>query len=293
MSYSHDDVAHNWAHKTGRACKGFNMFYSGDTIYSYGHHFPLARHAHTAGGEQCLLVTSRSYSVSTSKHITITRRAIPSYYDLIFYVADPGANNKPAHDANYKTMVIDRETLLGKASRARALKSTYLGGAESLRRDANAYSKAFKLGHRAMPEPGDLTEELAAMMKRHDKAIKAARAKTLKEDKAREARNKEALDRWEAGGLVSPPHTATPHLRVVGEELQTSWGIRIPLKQALVAFRLARRCAKEGKEYIPSNRIEFGVFKLDRISDKGTIQAGCHILPLELQERAAKLAGIK
>jgi hypothetical protein len=47
---THNEVAHAWAHQTGRCHRGHHMFYEGDTIYSYGHHFPIARLAATRAG---------------------------------------------------------------------------------------------------------------------------------------------------------------------------------------------------------------------------------------------------
>lgn len=75
MAYSHDVVAHNWAHQTGRKRRGFNVFYEGATIYSYGHHFPIAKHVVTPSGERVVVMTRDSYSISTSKHISIVWRA--------------------------------------------------------------------------------------------------------------------------------------------------------------------------------------------------------------------------
>jgi hypothetical protein len=63
--YSHDMVAHLWAHQSqdsARTANG-NFFFTGDTIYSYGHHFPIARHV---GG--VVLFTTRGYSVTTAGH---------------------------------------------------------------------------------------------------------------------------------------------------------------------------------------------------------------------------------
>ena len=41
-----DMVAHLWAHKSQDFARnpGHNFYFHGDTIYSYGSHFPVARH---------------------------------------------------------------------------------------------------------------------------------------------------------------------------------------------------------------------------------------------------------
>jgi len=40
---SNADVAHVWAQQVQDEERSGNMFFEGDTIYSYGHHFPIAR----------------------------------------------------------------------------------------------------------------------------------------------------------------------------------------------------------------------------------------------------------
>ena len=74
---SHDEVAHRWAQNTeGDHAAGFNMWFEGDTIYSYGRHFPIARLVTNEQGEKAVLFTTEVYGTSTAKHCTITRRAI-------------------------------------------------------------------------------------------------------------------------------------------------------------------------------------------------------------------------
>ena len=74
MSYSHYDVAHRFATGIGERCNGGNVFFEGNTIYSYGHHFPMAI---KFNGK--LLYNDDTYSVSTSKHQGIVRGACRQY----------------------------------------------------------------------------------------------------------------------------------------------------------------------------------------------------------------------
>ena len=48
------------------------MFIDGDTIYSYGRHFPIA----TWGPRGVVYVTTQRYSVSTARHISLVRQAL-------------------------------------------------------------------------------------------------------------------------------------------------------------------------------------------------------------------------
>ena len=64
------EIPHLWAHRTqdeARNRQG-NLYFTGDTIYSYGSHFPIARHAANEAGERGVLLTTATYSVTTSSH---------------------------------------------------------------------------------------------------------------------------------------------------------------------------------------------------------------------------------
>lgn len=55
----------------------FNLFAEGDTIYSYGYHFPIARKLPTIRGKgQRALLTTSTYGVTTAKHISAVRWAL-------------------------------------------------------------------------------------------------------------------------------------------------------------------------------------------------------------------------
>jgi hypothetical protein len=51
--------------------KGSNLFIEGDTIYSYGQHFPVATRLPSG-----FWVTDKKYSQSTSRHVSLVRQAI-------------------------------------------------------------------------------------------------------------------------------------------------------------------------------------------------------------------------
>ena len=54
------EIPHLWAHRTqdeARNRQG-NLYFTGDTIYSYGSHFPIARHVTNDAGERAVLFTT-------------------------------------------------------------------------------------------------------------------------------------------------------------------------------------------------------------------------------------------
>src|ERR1700693_3173516 len=74
------EIPHLWAHRTQEEARNRqgNLYFTGDTIYSYSSHFPIACHVVSDGGERAVLFTTASYSVTTSSHCSAVRSAIPS-----------------------------------------------------------------------------------------------------------------------------------------------------------------------------------------------------------------------
>lgn len=111
-----DEIAHLWAHQTQTEARNphGNFYFNDKTIYSYGSHFPIARHVTNDKGEAAILFTNRSYSSTTAKHIHIVRQAIPRGIP-VFYV------HNPEHDikGEYRTQRIDVEALIKKLQAAR------------------------------------------------------------------------------------------------------------------------------------------------------------------------------
>lgn len=86
--YPSAEIPHLWAHGIPdgkRVRNGTGNFYAiGDTIYSYGPHFPIARRvilrangANDRRGEVVYLLTTDKYSVTTSGHISAVLASIP------------------------------------------------------------------------------------------------------------------------------------------------------------------------------------------------------------------------
>lgn len=282
MAYSHDDVAHNWAHQTGRKTRGFNMFYEGDIIYSYGYHFPIARLYTAPNGDKVVLFNNRSYSVSTSQHQSIVRRSIPEDREVIFVpdlyqVRDPERYARDWH-TEYKNSLPE---IALKYKRARTMKMAYLGRYQQIVNRLNRLNQLFKLRRKTVEMPDDLT----AAHKEYEEARKREAKLQLRKDR-------KLVKAWLNGADVRPPHTRIPYVRVKDQTVETSWGIKVPLDQAIPVFRLAKLCAQFGHVFNPNKRHEVGGWAVDSIGSDGTLKAGCHVIPLKVQLEAAKLAGV-
>lgn len=78
---SHSDVLNRWTDRvlgltTKQALKGSNVFESGNMVYSYGHHFEMARLVTPRGQARFFLLNGDRYSVTTSGHQSDCRAAV-------------------------------------------------------------------------------------------------------------------------------------------------------------------------------------------------------------------------
>lgn len=212
-----DMVAHVWAQRgqdNGRN-KQDNFYFVGDTIYSYGGHFPIATFCKSPrkGAADFVAFTYRGYSSTTSGHIHITRRAIPARYPIV-NVKDPVAVARLCRDlanlgkpdthkrlpdivrsqlgdlrADYNERIAD---LLDKASRARTRKDEHFMEAQALARETQYLARTFKRPAFAITLPDTVADAVTQALAQADKHAKAqarahkrAQAKQQREDKAR------------------------------------------------------------------------------------------------------------
>lgn len=73
------DVAHLWAHQLQSEARvsNSNFYFYGNTIFSYGSHFPCGKIVLNGNGEQAYVLNSSRYSTTTSQHQAFVRMAIP------------------------------------------------------------------------------------------------------------------------------------------------------------------------------------------------------------------------
>ena len=135
-------LSHNWANKIKDTGKGSSMFYEGDTIYSYGYHFPIAKFI-TIEDLTFVAFNNNNYSNSTAKHKNHVRRAIPYNYEVIncidmnfgFY----------GHEKNMKHYINEINTNLDKAKKATKYKEYLITSAEKSLSELTNYIRLFKI----------------------------------------------------------------------------------------------------------------------------------------------------
>ena len=282
--YENDMVAHLWANQSQDSARNAkNTFYfEGDTIFSYGSHFPIARHVETKRGHAVLL-TTRDYSVTTTSHKSTVARACQHL--TVFHVRDVDDTNRRTQFNEYRERYVE---LSRKYARARSNRPWIFGTMRGLVDEANRFAHFFGLRCR-LKMPTD-----ASAMEVECKAIeRRERTRQQRQESKRKRESFKRVQQWVDGKSDHCPDYGPIRLRIVDDELQTSHGARIPLDHAIKAFRLIKRLHDQGQAYQRNGRaVRLGHFALDAVDAQGNITAGCHNIAWDEIERVAILAGI-
>jgi hypothetical protein len=281
-----DMVAHLWANQTQDSARNpcHNFYFHGDTIFSYGSHFPIARHV-TRKGNSAVLFTTRSYSSTTAGHKCTVESACRHL--TVFHVADVTGSDCRKQFAQYRAEYMG---LVGKYAKARQRKPEHLDALRRLVEEANGYAAFFGLRARLT-----LPDDLTAMIAECQAIEKRERERKQREERKREREAQERLQKWVDGAIdYCPNGYGQPiRLRIAGEELQTSRGARVPLPHAVKAFRVLKRLHDKGQTYQRNGHtIHLGHFALDSLDTEGNVTAGCHTVQWEEIARVAALAGV-
>lgn len=276
MNKDNTEIAHLWAHQTHSRASGSHFYFEGDTIYSYGSHFPIARHYRGA-----VLFTTHGYSATTARHISITRQAC-SHLE-VFNVDDPTRDPCKADLKDYSDDIKAKALTAGRARNPAAA----LEVLERVVSEANRFAEKFGFKTRfAMPDESELAKlrERARLAANRERQVREAReAKQL-------ADAQEAIANWLVGANVSIPYCVSKvYLRVDNGELQTSKGARVPLSEAERAFRFATAMRSKGW-HRNGEQFQVGTYQLDAVNEQGVI-AGCHRISWDEIERFAAAQG--
>lgn len=283
-------VAHLWAHKSQDHAHNprNNIYFHGDTIYSYGSHFPIAKHV-TCKGKSAVLLTTRDYSATTRGHKWTVEGACSHL--TVFHVANIDTDTPRKQFDDYRARY---QELARKYVKSRQNKPYVLGQLKRLVKEANAFSAFFGLRVRlTVPAESEMAAECKAIERKNREAAKRAEAKRRREEAEREREVAERAEKWANGETDSCPYFGPIRLRIKGDELQTSHGARVPLAHAIKAFRTIKRLRDKGQTYERNGHtIHLGHFALDAVDAQGNVRAGCHNVAWEEIARVATIAGV-
>lgn len=220
------EIAHLWANKIQDEARnsGGNFYFNKHTIYSYGYHFPIAKHIENKKGEKAILMTFRTYSNTTAKHLHEVSAAISHKNVIMCYRPDSD------HEENFANFRGKIKNELSGLSTARKPEK-YIEPAKRWYEHLKEYCEFFDV-----KIPKDITQliESADSGKYKEYLIKE-QARIKKENAAIERKRiaaiKQSVIDWQAGKEVYVLDHGT-YLRVNDGNIETSKGIKIPLPVA-------------------------------------------------------------
>lgn len=255
-------IAHLWANQLqSEARNSGNFYFNCETIYSYGSHFPIARHVKNKNGEKAVLFTERRYSNTTAKHISVVRQAAGHLNVIYCYRPDN------THADNFKSWVTEIEIIAANLPKAKKPEK-YLSQINHVAYKVRQYAEFFEL---------TIPETLLAAMSISDKAefskyTEKKEAYELEEKKRQEAelkkRHKKELDEWFKGKTHRLyVRDGFDYLRLNNDRIETTQAVQVPLE---LGKRLFLKI-KNGELHIGDKVMDFEV-----VETSPNIKIGCH-----------------
>jgi hypothetical protein len=290
-------------YRNNKAVFHSSMFFSNNTIYSYGYHFAIAKHMENENGK-FVLFTTRSYSNTTAKHQSKMRYSIRhlkviecNWYIQTgeqslapnSYYTDLWRGENVTNGANLNADIIESvenqaNRLYEKSLKARKNKEILQNQAYDLINSLRAYADFFGLVYDAPLSFEQLNENI----KNHE-ALKAEQRRIAAENRIKA--QVENLQKWLNGENVSAWFEVTA-LRINGDNIETSRGARIPVEHAIKFYPLIKKWNDSGKEYTKENHsIHLGNYTVESFKN-GVLTVGCHDIPYSEIDRISKLLGL-
>jgi len=290
---NHSEVTHVWAQQNQSNGKCGNVFFEGPSIFSYAHHFEIARFV----TPQIVFMNSRSYSNSTSRHQSYVRGAIAEN-KIVFTV--PSMTD---HNENVRHYFDEIKEEIEAFSRRRTMINSTIEKIRNKIKELNKYAVYFVQeitpeNNRAIVAMFENVElyptafEIDKARKREAVLTESNKHKFERKQAREEERRKleatkqeKYLAEWLKGeNGYYPMHYIEPiRLRLREGVVQTTRGAEVPIK-------FCERFWK--KLHAKENLIglELGHYRIDAIDDQ-TLVAGCHKIPMSEIRRIAMQLG--
>jgi len=268
---NHSEVCHVWANNTdlnaiGRAS---NIFFEGDKIYSYGRHFILGKWF-IHNDRVVTFLNAKSYSVSTSKHQNHLRNAVNG---LTFSIRFPYNDNFEIWHLKEVRIHLESEIkdLIKKQLRARN-NDYYI---------KEIFSKTSLITRLNECFPEIVTPINLFEIEGYREAALYARDLTNSREQREQAKQakkvekeKEYLSQWLNGNYNGQLYNLPIHLRLSGDNIETSHGAKVPLKESLILLNDIR----DGKD---CKGIKIGNYIVSETT-LDYIKIGCHVIKWEI-----------
>lgn len=293
--FTNDELPHKWAHKLqdyGRTGNG-NFYFEGNTIYSYGSHFPIARHITNDKGKPAILFTTDSYGHTTGQHKTHVWRSIPEgtlVFDVPSVMPRDGSDNK-LHKANVSYFQEQINDAYNEAQKGKKFKAyERLIRCHKFYNDGLKYVSFFGLTSTVnlpMPEEEFLNIVANARIDKNSYEDKAeARRIAKQEERARllALTLPDKIIEWRSGRpTYGVDFSSIPTmLRIKGNKVETSLGAVVPIDDARKVLDLIKVVRTSGQPLTRGlSPIKVGGYPVNSIDNQGTLKAGCHTITWE------------
>lgn len=261
---NHSEVAHVFAQRTQNSGRAGNIFFEGNTIYSYGYHFPVARFL----DDDTVLFTLDSYSNSTAKHINIISGAL-SHYDVVYtYDMD---NTKRSLE-RFSSVIKYNFKKLAKARKPEIYIDAIMSILGILRKYVDTLGvKVYKKDY----------PELYDLLKRGKDYFSPELIQKIKERQKRDAKRAatklaEKLTKWREFDKDTPRHISNgqfAYLRYNAStgNVETSKGVNIPHDEAKVLYLMWVRYP----EHVIGRKVQY--YTINKCTED-SLTAGCHTI---------------
>lgn len=280
-SFKSEEIAHVWANKAApHGTSPGAMSFEGPAFYSYG--TVIARHIERKG-QLAAIVNDGSHSVSTSKHQNMVQAALSG---RIFYAGqqERGSSLEPSGAELFAYALEKAAECQKQAKTARTRGSELLAESATWLERAAEVNEFFGLRRKVDGAAIDRLRKQTAKAER-------ARLKLQAEKDAKErARQQSAFNAWLKNGESEDyftPSLFPVAFRVEGNELVSTMGARVSLKDARRAYRFAtsRRSAGWHRN---GETCPVGNYSIEAINEQGVV-AGCHRITWAEIERLAPI----
>ena len=294
---NNSQVAHCWANQTKAKGRGSNFFFEGESIYSYGGHFEVARLVQTEKGKPISLHTTTLYSVTTESHKSAALAACHNLHDQFFVPSFPMRRMEAPTRAWFKEVFAHyRDKAVEsyrKAKRARKYTDMHLLDAEEAIANARALKAHFPKATKGLRirsvDDGEIAriEAKAKAQAKRNKKERARRDKDERELMAEQEKEWLNYERDRIGiGWRSPNRNTRYLLRkhATKDRIETSHGAEVHMWEGEAFYKVLDRYRNR-----PSDcpRANVNGFRLTRLEESGAV-IGCHTLSWEVMDAFAK-----
>ncbi len=281
------DVAHDWANRTDNnaSASSSNLFFASGAIYSYGDHFMIAKHVWNEQGEHAVLFTKKTYSRTTSKHVSIVLNA-SSHIKKIF-VADPALAKDELFNKWYEEVMA-----LGHHLGTARKPAKYLSKMAHVCLEASRYAEFF--GYELPPLLRDVANvhDFNGFCEHLQNERQLRKIGDAKKRKKQLAHQKKLLQEWRSFKRENPNiYDGLDYLRfnVRTGQIETTQNVRFPLSAGfqlysyIIATNVKGGCTNCGELFLE----RYAVIEVNR----KFVRIGCHKVTLNEINRFANQQG--